>query len=152
MDVVLEARNVSKTFPGGVVANDDVSFDLRRGEVHAIVGENGAGKTTLMRILAGLARPDSGQILVRGREMVMRSPLDAHRLGIGMVHQHLMLIPSFTVAENVALGAEPRRGANLDRDAVRESVQGLSTRYGLSVQPRPAWQTCPSERGSGLRF
>ncbi|MBP7892279.1 MAG: ABC transporter ATP-binding protein [Firmicutes bacterium] len=135
MDVVLEARNVSKTFPGGVVANDDVSFDLRRGEVHAIVGENGAGKTTLMRILAGLARPDSGQVLVRGREMVMRSPLDAHRLGIGMVHQHLMLIPSFTVAENVALGAEPRRGPNLDRDAVRESVQGLSTRYGLSVQP-----------------
>ena len=135
MDVVLEARNVTKAFPGGVVANDNVSFDLRRGEVHATVGENGAGKTTLMRILAGLARPDSGQVLVRGRETAMRGPLDSHRLGIGMVHQHLMLIPSFTVAENVALGAEPRRGMKLDRDAVRESVKELAERYGLPVQP-----------------
>lgn len=135
MDVVLEARNIVKSFPGGVVANNDICFDLRPGEVHAIVGENGAGKTTLMRILAGLARPDSGKILVRGKETIMRSPMDAHRLGIGMVHQHLMLIPVFTVAENVALGVEPRRGLNLNRDAVHRWVRDFSQRYGLSVQP-----------------
>lgn len=135
MEPVLEAANITKKYPGGVVANDSVSFDLLPGEVHAVVGENGAGKTTLMKILAGLLAPDSGRIRVRGQEVSMRGPVDAYRLGIGMVHQHLMLIPRFTVAENIALGAEPRRGLSIDRAAIRAWVKDLSHRYGLAVDP-----------------
>ncbi|HHY33204.1 MAG TPA: ABC transporter ATP-binding protein [Firmicutes bacterium] len=135
MEHVLAAIDITKRYPGGVVANDQVSFDLLPGEVHAVVGENGAGKTTLMKILAGLLAPDSGSILVRGQEVSMRGPVDAYRLGIGMVHQHLMLIPRFTVAENIALGAEPRRGLNIDRAAIRAWVKDLSHQYGLAVDP-----------------
>ena len=100
--LALELRGITKRFPG-VVANDGVSFDLRPGEVHALLGENGAGKSTLMNILYGLYRPDEGEIVVDGRPVVMHSPGDAIEQGIGMVHQHFMLIPVMTVAENIVL-------------------------------------------------
>src|ERR1044071_9256708 len=101
--VVLELRGITKRFPG-VVADDNVDFDLRRGEVHALLGENGAGKSTLMNILYGLYKPDEGEILLRGKHVAFGSAKDAIEAGIGMVHQHFMLIPVMTVAENIVLG------------------------------------------------
>jgi general nucleoside transport system ATP-binding protein len=133
---VLELRGITKRFPG-VVANDDVSFDLEAGEVHALLGENGAGKSTLMSILYGLYRPDEGEIVVEGRPVVMHSPRDAIENGIGMVHQHFMLIPVMTVAENIVLATEPRRsGVLLDYAAAEERVRALSESFGLAVHPR----------------
>src|SRR5512147_1439958 len=106
--VVLEAKGITKKFPG-VRANDDVDFDLRRGEVHALLGENGAGKSTLMNVIAGLYRPDAGEILLEGSPVAFGSPRDAIAAGIGMVHQHFTLVPSQTVTENVLLGlSKPR--------------------------------------------
>ncbi len=134
-DIVLEARNISKQFPG-VLANDQVNFDLRKGEIHALLGENGAGKTTLMNILYGLYRPDSGEILVGGTEAIIHSPKDSITLGIGMVHQHFMLIPVFSVAENVMLGDETVQYGILDRKTVAAKVKALSHQYGLDVDPQ----------------
>ncbi len=135
-EVVLEARHVTKTFPG-VVANEDVSLALHRGEVLALLGENGAGKTTLMNILYGLYHPDEGEIVVRGQPVKMTGPQDAIAKGIGMVHQHFMLIPVFTVAENVMLGEESiRSGVVLDREKVAKEIQDISRQYGLEVNPR----------------
>jgi simple sugar transport system ATP-binding protein len=133
-EVVLEARNVTKRFPG-VLANDAVSLRLHRGEVLALLGENGAGKTTLMNILYGLQQPDSGEVLVRGEPAPLASPREAIRRGIGMVHQHFMLVPVFTVAENIILGAEPVKGAALDLQTARRQIRALSERYGLAVDP-----------------
>jgi ABC-type uncharacterized transport system ATPase subunit len=133
-DVVLEARGVTKRFPG-VVANADVDFVLRRGEIACLLGENGAGKSTLMSICAGLYRPDAGQLLVRGQPVAFDSPADAIAAGIGMVHQHFQLIPVLTVAENVVLGQEPRRGALLDLREARSVIAELSERHGLTVDP-----------------
>src|SRR6202051_3044037 len=114
---VLELHGITKRFPG-VLANDHVDFDLRRGEVHALLGENGAGKSTLMSILYGLYTPDSGEILMNAKPVAINSPKDAIELGIGMVHQHFMLIPVMTVAENIVLGTDPRRdGLLLDLSA-----------------------------------
>ena len=133
-ETVLELRGITKRYPG-VVANDDVDLDLRRGEVHALLGENGAGKSTLMNILYGLTKPDEGEIRVAGRAVHFASAKDAIEHGIGMVHQHFMLIPVMTVAENVVLAAEPRNGALLDVEAARRRVAELSARYGLAVDP-----------------
>ena len=140
--IVLEAKDITKHFPG-VLANDKVNFDLRRGEVHALLGENGAGKSTLMNILYGLYRPDSGEILVDGAPLTITSPKDAIHKGIGMVHQHFMLIPVFSVTENVMLGAEtdhrahPNSGplAHLDRKEVSKKVRDLSRQYGFDLDP-----------------
>src|SRR5438128_6623952 len=133
--LVLELRGVTKRFPG-VLANDNVDFDLRPGEVHALLGENGAGKSTLMNILYGLYTPDEGQILLRGAPIELGSTKTAIEHGIGMVHQHFMLIPVMTVAENIVLASEPRHGAILlDDDAARRRVRELSKRYGLAVDP-----------------
>ncbi len=133
--IVLEARNITKKFPG-VLANDNVNFDLRKSEIHALLGENGAGKTTLMNILYGLYLPDSGEILVNGKPVVIHSPNDTIAQGIGMVHQHFMLIPVFTVAENIMLGDETvRYGMVLDQKAVSSRVRELSHQYGLEVDP-----------------
>ncbi|HZT91184.1 MAG TPA: ABC transporter ATP-binding protein [Gaiellaceae bacterium] len=132
---LLELRGITKRFPG-VLANDDVSFDLRRGEVHALLGENGAGKSTLMNILYGLYTPDAGTIALDGKPIDLGSTKAAIEHGIGMVHQHFMLIPVMTVAENIVLATEPRRGAVLlDYDAARRRVRELSERYGLAVDP-----------------
>jgi simple sugar transport system ATP-binding protein len=133
--VVLEMRGVTKTF-GSVRANDDVSLTLRRGEILGLLGENGAGKSTLMKILYGLYHPDSGEIFVDGERVEIRNPNDAVRLGIGMVHQHFTLIPPLTVAENIVLGAEPRKGGRLDMARAIRETQALSERYGLAVNPR----------------
>ena len=106
---VLELRGITKAFPG-IVANDSIDFDLVEGEVHALLGENGAGKSTLMSILYGLYTADSGQVLMNGKPVTIASPKHAIELGIGMVHQHFMLIPVMTVAENIVLAAEPTKG------------------------------------------
>jgi ABC-type uncharacterized transport system ATPase subunit len=134
MDAALELRGITKRF-GRIVANDGVDFDLRAGEVHALLGENGAGKSTLMSILYGLYRPDEGEIRVDGEPVMIDSPRRAIDLGIGMVHQHFMLIPVMTVAENIVLADEPRSGALLDVDAARTRVRELSDRFGLAVNP-----------------
>ena len=122
-EIVVEARHITKTFPG-VVANRDVSLKLYRGEVLGLLGENGAGKTTLMNILYGLYHQDSGEILVRGEAVRIASPSEAIRRGIGMVHQHFMLVPVFTVAENIILGAENVKGLSLDLDGAQANDQG----------------------------
>ncbi|HEV2591364.1 MAG TPA: ABC transporter ATP-binding protein [Gaiellaceae bacterium] len=132
---LLELRGITKRFPG-VLANDDVSFDLRHGEVHALLGENGAGKSTLMNILYGLYTPDEGQILLNGEPISVGSTKASIEHGIGMVHQHFMLIPVMTVAENIVLAIEPRKaGIMLDYAAARKRVRDLSDRYGLAVDP-----------------
>jgi simple sugar transport system ATP-binding protein len=132
----LELRGITKRF-SDVVANDGIDFDLRPGEVHALLGENGAGKSTLMNVLYGLYRPDEGEIRIGGQPVTMHSPKDAIERGIGMVHQHFMLIPVMTVAENIVLGTEPTRdGVLLDLSAAERRVRELSDKYGLSVDPR----------------
>ncbi len=135
---VLELKEITKRF-GPVVANDRVDFDLRAGEVHALLGENGAGKSTLMSVLYGLYSPTSGEILVDGTPVRISSPNDAIDLGIGMVHQHFMFIPVMTIAENIVLGSEPVKSGLplgiLDRRTARRRVQELSDRYGLAVDP-----------------
>jgi general nucleoside transport system ATP-binding protein len=134
-ELVLEMREIRKEFPG-VVANDGVSFDVRRGEVHALLGENGAGKSTLMNILYGLYRPDAGEIRLGGKSVTFASARDAMQAGIGMVHQHFMLIPVMTVAENIVLAAEPTRAGGLfDERAAAERVRDISVRFGLAVDP-----------------
>ena len=134
-DLALELRGITKRF-GALVANDHIDLDLRRGEIHALLGENGAGKSTLMNQLYGLLRPDEGEILLGGRSVHLRSSADAIRLGIGMVHQHFMLIPVMTVVENIVLGSEPTTGLmQLDLRTARERVRELSASYGLAVEP-----------------
>ncbi len=134
MTLVIEAKDITKQFPG-VLANDHVDFDLHTGEIHALLGENGAGKTTLMNVLYGLYKPDSGQISVNGKPIVIRSPKDSIQAGIGMVHQHFMLIPVFNVAENIMLGDETVRYGKLDEKTVAKRVLELSHQYGLEVDP-----------------
>ena len=131
----LELQGITKRF-GSLVANDHIDLVIEPGQIHALLGENGAGKTTLMNVLYGLLHPDEGEILIDDRPVSFRSPGDAIKAGIGMVHQHFMLVPVFTVAENVTLGAEPTRGLGLlDRRRARREVRELSQRYGLNVDP-----------------
>jgi ABC-type uncharacterized transport system ATPase subunit len=130
----VEMRNIVRRFPG-VLANDHVCIEVEKGEIHGLLGENGAGKTTLMNILSGLAAPDAGEILLDDKLVNFGSCLDAIGHGIGMVHQHFMLVPVFTVAENFVLGHEPRKGVRLDIEKARQLVIDLSQRYGLKVDP-----------------
>jgi simple sugar transport system ATP-binding protein len=133
--IAVELQGITKRFPG-VVANRDVNITVRRGSVHAIVGENGAGKSTLMKILYGMQRPDEGTISIDGRPLALTTPADAIAAGIGMVHQHFMLADNFTVLENVVLGSEPRRaGGRIDFDTARERIRSISDSYGLDVRP-----------------
>jgi simple sugar transport system ATP-binding protein len=132
---VIEMRGITKIFPG-IVANDQVDFEVREGEIHALLGENGAGKSTLMSILFGLYRPDEGVIKIRGREVSFNNPNDATDAGIGMVHQHFKLVHNFTVTENIVLGLEPRdKFGNLDLAMAEKRVRELSETYGLLVDP-----------------
>jgi simple sugar transport system ATP-binding protein len=134
MTPILELRGITKHFPG-ILANDHIDLTLEQGEILALLGENGAGKTTLMNILYGLYQPDEGEIFVKGSKLEVHQPSDAIRAGIGMVHQHFMLVPVFTVAENVVLGQELMRPAGfLNRKAAGEQVRALSQAYGLEVE------------------
>lgn len=132
---LLEMSNITMRF-GEVVANENVTLDLREGEVHCLLGENGAGKSTLMNILYGLYDPTEGQVLINGSPVQIDGPKQAIELGIGMVHQHFMLIPVFTVAENIVLGAEPTKGQVLDLESAYREVEEISREYGLTVDPR----------------
>ena len=131
---VLEVRGITKRFPG-VLANDNIDFKLEKGQIHCMLGENGAGKTTLMNVIYGLYQPDEGEILVNGDRVTIKSANDAIKLGIGMVHQHFMLIPVFTVVENIILGDEVQVGPFLDRRKAASEIMELSKRFGLEVEP-----------------
>src|SRR5687767_4626587 len=126
----LEMRGITKRFPG-TVANDDITLDVRKGEIHALLGENGAGKSTLMNILYGLVTPDEGEILIDGTPAVIRDPADAIARGIGMVHQHFMLVPVLSVAENVVLGQEVVRGPLLDLTEAGRRIRALASQLGF---------------------
>ena len=130
----LELRGITKRF-GSLVANNAIDFELKRGEIHALLGENGAGKSTLMNVLYGLHQPDEGEILLDGEPVRVDSPRRAIGLGIGMVHQHFMLVPVMTVAENLVLGSEPHRGPLLDYESAAARTRELSERFGLAVDP-----------------
>jgi ABC-type uncharacterized transport system ATPase subunit len=137
----VEMRGIVKRFPG-VVANDGITFEVRRGDIHALLGENGAGKSTLMNILFGIHHPDEGEILVNGQPIQFHGPRDAVNAGLGMVHQHFMLIPRFTVAENVILGAEGP-AIVLDREAAERQVSDLARQFGVRIDPRARVEDLP---------
>jgi len=143
MSIAVKMVDITKTFPG-ITANDKINFDVRRGEVHGLLGENGAGKTVLMSILYGMYRPDRGQIFVYGKEAKIGSSSAAIKLGIGMVHQHFMLVPSLTVAENIVLGREPtKHRCLLDVGRIENNIKALSDRYKLGVDPRTVARDLP---------
>jgi simple sugar transport system ATP-binding protein len=131
----LEMRGIVKRFPG-VLANDHVYFDVRAGEIHALLGENGAGKSTLMKVLYGLYQPDEGEVFLNGRAIQIHSPTDSLKYGIGMIHQHFMLVDNLTVAENVALGLKSSREPRLDLDVVSARIRELAQKYSLQVNPQ----------------
>ena len=133
-DFVIEMLHITKEFPG-IKANDDITLQLRKGEVHALLGENGAGKSTLMSVLFGLYQPEEGKILKNGKEVAIRNPNDANALGIGMVHQHFKLVECFSVLDNIILGVEPNKLGFLQKAEARKKVVALSEKYGLRVDP-----------------
>ncbi|MBB6671965.1 ABC transporter ATP-binding protein [Cohnella nanjingensis] len=132
---LLEMRKISKVYPNGVVANANVNFSLDKGEIHAIVGENGAGKSTLMKMIFGMEEPSEGEMVLDGRKVRFRSPQDAIDNGIGMVHQHFMLVPSLTVVDNMILGMEPTKGFNIHYKEAIRMTRELSARYNLAIDP-----------------
>ncbi|MCL6586896.1 MAG: ABC transporter ATP-binding protein [Anoxybacillus sp.] len=134
MEYVIEMLNIRKVF-GNFVANDNITLQVKKGEIHALLGENGAGKSTLMNVLFGLYQPDGGEIRVNGQPVKIANPNVANDLGIGMVHQHFMLVDTFTVTENIILGSEPTKGGTIDIKRAEEQVRELSERYGLAVDP-----------------
>lgn len=134
MSYVVEMLNIRKEFPG-IVANDNISLSLKKGEIHALLGENGAGKSTLMGVLFGMYQPERGTIKVKGEEVRITNPNVANRLGIGMVHQHFKLVENFTVTENIILGSEPLKGIVLDTEKAAKRIEELSKHYGLNVDP-----------------
>ena len=134
MEYAVEMLNIRKEFPG-IVANDNVTLQLRKGEVHALLGENGAGKSTLMGMLFGMYQPDRGTIKINGKEVKITNPNKANDLGIGMVHQHFKLVENFTVTENIILGCEPKKGLVVDIKSAAEKIEELSKSYGLNVDP-----------------
>ncbi|MBK5254240.1 MAG: ABC transporter ATP-binding protein [Peptostreptococcaceae bacterium] len=144
-ETILYLKNITKIFPNPekpIIANDHINFSVRKGEIHAIVGENGTGKSTLMNILYGMHQPDEGEIILNGRTIKLENPRQAIENGIGMVHQHFMLIPSFTVAENLVFGFEPRKGMLVDVDKANQIASEISTKYGLEIEPTRKIQSC----------
>ncbi len=143
MGTAFKMVNITKAFPG-TLANDGINFDVKEGEVHSLLGENGAGKTVLMSILYGLYKPDAGQIFVKGKEVKIDNPAKAINLGIGMVHQHFMLVPSLTVAENIVLGSEPKKYMFVfNSTKANKNINKLSNKYGLEVDPEANVNTLP---------
>ena len=130
----IEMLNITKRFPG-IIANDNITLQLRKGEIHALLGENGAGKSTLMSVLFGLYQAEEGKILKDGHEVKIENPNDANELGIGMVHQHFKLVQCFSVLDNIILGVETVKGGFLKKDEARKKIQALSEKYGLMVNP-----------------
>jgi simple sugar transport system ATP-binding protein len=130
----IEMLNITKRFPG-IIANDNITLQLKKGEIHALLGENGAGKSTLMSVLFGLYTPEEGVIRKDGKDVVIRDPNDANRLGIGMVHQHFKLVECFSVLDNIILGVEPNNHGVLQKEVARKRLLELSERYGLHVDP-----------------
>ncbi len=133
-DYIIEMIGITKEFPG-IIANDDITLRLRKGEIHALLGENGAGKSTLMSVLFGLYKPEKGEIRKNGKPVKINNPNDANALGIGMVHQHFKLVEIFTVLENIILGVEPNKMGFIQKKEAREKVMALSEKYGLKVNP-----------------
>ena len=131
---IIEMLHITKEFPG-IIANNDITLQLKKGEIHALLGENGAGKSTLMNVLFGLYQPEKGEIRKNGKAVKINDPKDANKLGIGMVHQHFKLVENFTVLENIILGVEPNKMGFLERKKAREKVLALSSQYGLQVDP-----------------
>ena len=134
MEYVVEMLNIRKEFPG-IVANDNITVRLKKGEIHALLGENGAGKSTLMSVLFGMYQPERGVIKVRGKEVKISNPNVANDLGIGMVHQHFKLVHNFTVTENIILGCEPKKGLTVDIKSAAKRIKELSEKYSLNVDP-----------------
>jgi len=134
VDYVIEMNNIRKEFPG-IVANDNITLQVKKGEIHALLGENGAGKSTLMNVLFGLYQPEKGEIKVKGQPVKITDPNVANRLGIGMVHQHFMLVQNFTVTENIILGSEPTAKGKINIAKATKEIEELSNRYGLAVDP-----------------
>lgn len=130
----IKMEHIVKKF-GNFAANNDINLEVKAGEIHALLGENGAGKSTLMNILSGLLQPTSGEIFLRGKKVKIKNPAAASKLGIGMVHQHFMLIDAFTVTENIMLGAEKTKGASLDIETAKKEIQALVDKYKLKVNP-----------------
>ena len=128
----VEMLHITKRFPG-IIANDDITLQLKKGEIHALLGENGAGKSTLMSVLFGLYQPEEGEIHMDGKKVEIRNPNDANDLGIGMVHQHFKLVECFSVLDNIILGVEPCKNGFLNKNEARVKVQEISERYGLQV-------------------
>lgn len=147
---LVEMKGITKRF-SGVLANTSIDFAIRGGEVHALLGENGAGKTTLMNVLYGLYRPDSGEILVKGQRVTIKSPKDAIALKIAMVHQSFELVPTLTVAENVGLGLKAQREPFLNLESVIKRVKELAKDYSLPVNPEALVGQLSVERGRGSR-
>ncbi|MEI3610868.1 ABC transporter ATP-binding protein [Pseudogracilibacillus sp. SO30301A] len=135
MEYVIEMLNIRKEFPG-IVANDNITLQVKKGEIHALLGENGAGKSTLMNVLFGLYQPEKGEIKIKGQKVNITNPNIANDLGIGMVHQHFMLVEPFTVTQNIILGSEPTKYGQINIKAAEKEVQELSDRYGLRVDPK----------------
>jgi len=139
---VLKLKGISKTFHG-VRANSDVDFTLKKGEIHALLGENGAGKSTLMNIISGLLQPDKGEIFIHGKRQKIQNPRRAIQMGIGMIHQHFMIVPGFTSLENIILGSEPVKGVAIDFQEARRQIAVLSDDYGLSIDPDAVTEDLP---------
>lgn len=135
MEYVIECLGITKKFPG-IIANDNVNLQIKKGEIHALLGENGAGKSTLMSVIFGLYQPEEGIIKVKGKEVKINNPNTANNLGIGMVHQHFKLVDNFTVAENIILGVEPKtKFGGIDMKLAVEKVDVLSKKYGFNIDP-----------------
>ncbi|MEG2353840.1 MAG: ABC transporter ATP-binding protein [Clostridium sp.] len=140
---LLEMRKITKVYPNGIVANAGIDFSVKEGEIHALMGENGAGKSTLMKILFGIEQPEEGEILLKGSKINLTSPSVAIKHGIGMVHQHFMLVPSLTVAENMILGVEPKKYGLIDLDKGIKITKELSEKYNLAVNPKAKVEDLP---------
>lgn len=134
MEYVIEMNNITKIFPG-IKANDNITLQVKKGEIHALLGENGAGKSTLMNVLFGLYQPEEGEIKVKGERVAISNPNIANKLGIGMVHQHFMLVHNFTVTENIILGSEPTKAGKINIDQAAKEIKRISEQYGLAVDP-----------------
>ena len=134
IEYAIEMLGITKRFPG-IIANDNITLQLKKGEIHALLGENGAGKSTLMSVLFGLYQPEEGEVRKDGKKVEIKDPNDANDLGIGMVHQHFKLVECFSVLDNIILGVETTKGGFLQKEGARKKVMELSEKYGLFVDP-----------------